>query len=78
MESNYLKGSSIQTVHLLELKFGMCIINHHQTQPSDFGVCRIYTFFAGVDKRILIHYGLWDQIIRSVLVSKATIRRTLI
>ena len=53
-------------MHSVELKFGMYILGHHQMQPMDFGEC----IFTGVNKRILIHYGLWGQIIKSVLVSK--------
>ena len=45
--------------HLIELKFGMCVIDHHQTQPIDFGECRTYTFFKEVNKRIFMRYGLW-------------------
>ena len=43
MESNSLKYSSILMVYLIELKFGIYIIGHHQMNPLDFGECRIYT-----------------------------------
>ena len=70
MESNSLKSSSIQMVHSIELKFGMYITGHRRTSPVDFGEYWMNSFFTGVQKRILVHYGLWNQIIKSVLVSK--------
>ena len=54
----------------IELKFGVLIIDHHQTQPIDFDEHRTYTFLTGVDKIIFMHYGLWGQVIKSVQVSK--------
>ena len=39
MKSNSLKSSSTQTVHSIELKFGMHIAGHYQTSPIDFGAC---------------------------------------
>ena len=68
MQSNSIKGSSIQTVHLIELKFGMYIIGYRLTYCMDFGEFRINRFFTGVQKRNLIHYSLLSQIIRSMLV----------
>ena len=40
MELNFLKGSSIQTVYSIKLKFGMYIIRQHRTSLIDFGKCR--------------------------------------
>ena len=66
--SNFLKCSSIQMVHSNELKFGMYIIGYCTTYCVDFGEFRMNIFFTGVQKRILIHYSIWSQIIRSMLV----------
>ena len=46
-----LKCSSIQTVHSIKLKFGMCIIGHHLTYCIDFGEFRINSLFTGVRKK---------------------------
>ena len=35
------------------------VIDHRRMNPINFGECRIYRFFTGVDRRILIHYGLY-------------------
>ena len=58
MEPNSSKCSSMQTVHSIELKFGMHIIVHRLMYCVDFGEFRINSFFTGVQKSILIHYGL--------------------
>ena len=59
MESNYLKGFSIQTVHSIELKFGIYTITGYRRKNTiDFGDCRVYSFFTGVQKSFLMHYGL--------------------
>ena len=63
MESNSLKCSSIHMVHSIELKFDMYIIGHLPTYCAEFGEFRINSFFTGAQKRILIHYGLWSQIL---------------
>ena len=60
MEPNSLKCSSIQTVHSIELKFGMHIIVHRLIHCVDFGEFRMNSFFTGVQKRILVFYGLWS------------------
>ena len=60
MEPNSLKCSSIQTMHSIELKFGMHITGHRRMNPIDFGEYRMNSFFTGVQKRILIHYGVWS------------------
>ena len=57
-------------MHSIKLKFGMYIAGHRRANPIDFGDCRMYSFFIGEEERVLIHYGLWSQIIKSVLVSK--------
>ena len=44
MESNSLKCSSIQTVHSIELRFGMYIIRHRPIYCVDFGEFRINNF----------------------------------
>ena len=67
-ESNSLMCSSIQTLHLFELIFGVYIIGHRPTYYVEFGEFRINSFFTGVQKRILIQYSLWSQIIRRTLV----------
>ena len=45
MKSNSLKGSSIQTVHSVEFKFGMYIIDLWPTYCVDFSEFRINSFF---------------------------------
>ena len=50
-------------MHSIELKFGMYNTGHRRTNPIDFDEYRIYNFFAGVQERNLIHYGLWNQIL---------------
>ena len=74
MESNSLKFSSIQMVRSTELKFSMYIIRHCPTHFVEFGEFRINSFFTGTQKRILMHYSLRSQIIRSMLVSKRCFR----
>ena len=49
IESNTLKGSSIQTMHWIELKFGIYIIGHHRTNPIDFDECCMHGL-TGVQK----------------------------
>ena len=63
MESNSLKCPSMQTVHSIELKFDMHIIVYRLIYCVDFGEFRINSFFTGEQKSILIHYGLWSQIL---------------
>ena len=63
MEPISLKCSSIQTVDSIELKFGMHIIVYRFTYCVVFGEFKINSFFTGIQKSILIHYGLWSQII---------------
>ena len=50
-------------MHSIELKFGMSITTHRGTNPIDFAEYWINSFFTGVQKRILIHYGLSSQIL---------------
>ena len=57
-------------VHSIELKFDMYIIGHRPTYCVEFGEFTINNFFTGAQKRIFMHYSLWSQIIRSMLVSK--------
>ena len=38
-------------MHSIELEFGMYITDHRRTNPIDFGECRIYSFFIGVQKK---------------------------
>ena len=45
MESNSLKGSGIQTMHSIELKFGMYIIGYHWTKTTYFSEFLMHTFF---------------------------------
>ena len=40
----------------------------------DFNEFRIKSFFTGVQKRILIHYSLQNQVLRSMVVSKQCFR----
>ena len=63
MVSNSLKGSSIQMMHLIELKLGMYITIHHRAKATDFDEFLMHSFFTGVQKRIFIHYSLWSQIL---------------
>ena len=44
MVSNSLKCSTIQTMHSIELKFGMHIIGHHRTKATDFGEFLMHSF----------------------------------
>ena len=48
---------------MIKLKFGMHITGHRRKNPINFGEYRMNNFFTGVQKRILIHYGLWNQIL---------------
>ena len=43
----------------------MYIIGHCRINCIDFGGCKIYSLFTEVQKRILIHYSSWNQIIIS-------------
>ena len=74
LESNSLKCSNIQMVHSTELKFGMYFIGHRRTYYAEFGEFWINGFFTGAQKRILVLYSLWSQIIRSMAVSKRCFR----
>ena len=74
IQSNSLNCSSVQMVHSIELKLGMCIIGHRLIYCVEFGEFRINSFSTGALKRILKHYSLWSQIIRSMLVSKRCFR----
>ena len=51
-------------VHSIELKFGMYIIGHRPTSFIDFGEQRINSIFTGAQKRILMRYDLWSQILK--------------
>ena len=51
MELNSLKGSSIQTVHSIELKFGMYIVDHCPTYCNNFGGFTINSFFYRSTKK---------------------------
>ena len=68
------KCSSIKMVHLIELKFGTYIIGHRSTYFIGFGEFRIDSFFTGAQNRNFIHYSLWSQIIRNMLMSKRCFR----
>ena len=48
-------------MNLIQLKFGMCITGHHWMNPIDFGECWMHSFFTGIQKRFLKHYGLWSR-----------------
>ena len=73
-EWNFLKGSNIQTVHSIEFKFGMYIIDHLPKYCIDFGEFGINRFFTGAQKRIFIHYNLRSKIIWIMLASKPSFR----
>ena len=77
MESNSLKCFSTQLLHSIELKFGMYIKDRRPTYCVEFGEFRINSFFTGAQKKILMHYSLWSQIVRSMLVSKLCFRISL-
>ena len=53
MESNSLKCSWIQTVHLIELKFGMHITSYRRINPIDFGEYRMNSFLKKYKKVFL-------------------------
>ena len=53
MESNSLKGSSIQKMHLIELNFGIYIIGHYRKKVTDFGEFMMHSFFTRVQKTLL-------------------------
>ena len=44
---------SARTLHSTELKFGTNIRGHCRKNPIDFRECRIYSFYTGIQKRIL-------------------------
>ena len=77
METNSLKCSSIQTVHWIDLKFGMHIKVHRPIYCLKFDELGINSFFTGLQQRILKHYSLWSQFIRSMLVSEWCFRLSL-
>ena len=56
--------------HMIECKFGMHTTGYCQINPINFDDYGIYSLFTRVQKKILIHYSLWIQIIISMLVSK--------
>ena len=74
MKLNSLKCSSIQMVHSIELELRMYIIGHRPTSCVEYGEFRINSFFTRAQKRILVHFRLWSQIVRSMLVSKQCFR----
>ena len=45
--------SSIQMLHPIELKFGMCIKDHHPTFGVEFRELRIKSFFTDLQKDFL-------------------------
>ena len=49
-------------------------MGHCWTNSIDFGECTLFSFFYKSTKKNFIHYGLWSQILKSVLVSKQFIR----
>ena len=53
-----------------KFKFNKCIIGHHLVYFIDFGNLKINNFFIGVQKGILLHYGLRSEIKRSMLDAK--------
>ena len=53
MEPTSLKCSSIQTVHWIELKFGMCVISHRPTYCVDFDEFIINNFLQEYKKEFL-------------------------
>ena len=53
MESISLKSSSIQTVHSIELKLSIYVIDHCPTYCINFGEFRINSFFTGAQKGFL-------------------------
>ena len=52
-ESNSLMCSSIQMLHPIELKFGMCIKDHRPTFCVEFRELRIKSFFTDLQKVFL-------------------------
>ena len=70
------ENDSIWTVHPIEFRFGVYIIDHRCTTCIDFGKCRtlIHMHVYRNAKRILIHYCVWIKIIKSMLATKWSIR----
>ena len=56
-------------MHSIAVKFGMHIIGRNPTYCIEFREFRIKCFFTGAQKRFFIHYSLWSQIIKNMLVS---------
>ena len=52
----------------------VCILQNAVRRTSDYGELGIMVIFTEVEKRILIHYGLQGQIIKTILVSKWFVR----
>ena len=64
-------------IYSIELKIGTCILCHRPIYYINSNKCKINSFFFLFllrYKNILIHYSLWSQIIKSMLVSKRHIR----
>ena len=55
--------SEHDSVLSIELKFGMYIAGRRWRNPIGFGEYRMNIFFTGEQEIILIHYGLWSQIL---------------
>ena len=53
----------IQTVHAIKVHSSVNSIVHHRKTSRNFGENRTYkcTFLPGIQKIILIHYGLWTK-----------------
>ena len=61
MESNYLKGAYIQTVHSTEFKLDMYIIGHHWAKAIYFGEFLMHSFFLQEYKKEFLYitaYGV--------------------
>ena len=56
-------------VQSIQFEFDMHVIEHSSMHCIGFGKFRIYNSFAGEQKRILMRYGLWNQSIKSILMS---------
>ena len=57
-----------------DLKTYRIYVNHRPTYCVEYGEFSINSFFTGAQKRVLMHYSLWSQIVRSMLVSERCFR----
>ena len=55
----------------MEIKMVTCIMGHLSTYCIDFDkFSMLIVFLTGIQKRYLVHYSLWNRVLRSMLVFK--------